>query len=512
MQSTMDERSRRIAKNTLMLYIRTFFTMIVSFWTSRLMLEALGIDNYGIKNVVGSIVGFSGLLTGAMSAAGSRFITYALGQGDLDELKDVFQSSFHVQLILSIVIFIVLEIAGVWFLNVEANIPEGRMYAANFVLQTAIISLLFGILSVPYNSLIIAHERMSLYAYMSIVDVSLQLGIVYVILHSSADRLIQLSTLQLICSVGLTIFYVFYSRYHFLEARLSFNINWIRIKEMCVFSGWNYIGNATWIFNTQGLNMLVNVFFGVTFNATRGIAGTVNGCIQSFVTNFSMAFTPQITKSFASGDVGYCYKLVNRGAKISCMLQIIFMIPVFIEANTLLKLWLTEVPPMSATFLRFALLESFALSLSGSLLKLLQANGDIKRVTLETSLFSFLVFPLTWLAFKLGMPVWMSYPIMIFIYLIILCIYLYECSRLTSYDWKPYILDVLKPSIIVILVSILPIVFIYPLLEESLIRFFILTPISVLWTAFCIYRWGLDSSEKKFVLSKLTIKKSNYSK
>lgn len=468
------------------------------------MLEALGIDNYGIKNVVGSIVGFSGLLTGAMSAAGSRFITYALGKGELEELKDVFRSSFHVQLILSILLFVILEIAGVWFLNIEANIPNNRMYAANFVLQTAIISLLFSILSVPYNSLIIAHERMSLYAYMSIAEVTLQLGIVYVILHSSSDRLILLSALQLICSVGITIFYATYSRFHFIEARISFKINWIRIKEMCAFSGWNYIGNATWIFNTQGLNMLVNIFFGVAFNAARGIAGTVNGCIQSFVTNFSMAFTPQITKSYASGNLYYCYNLVNRGTKISCMLQIIFMIPVFLEADTILKLWLTEVPPMSAIFLRFALFESFTLSLSSSLLKLLQANGEIKKITLETSIFSCLVFPLTWIAFRLGMPVWMSYPIMIFIYLIILCIYLYECSRLTSYKWRLFVFDVLRPTFKVIAFSIAPLLFIYPLSHESLIRLFVLTPISILWIAFCIYRWGLDCGERNFVNEKFT--------
>lgn len=506
----MDQRSRRIAKNTLMLYVRTFFTMIVSFWTSRLMLEALGIDNYGIKNVVGSIVGFSGLLTGAMSAAGSRFITYAIGKGDLDELRGVFCSSFHVQLILSILIFIVLEIAGVWFLNTEANIPEGRMYAANFVLQAAIVSLLFSILSVPYNSLIIAHERMSIYAYMSIIDVSLQLGIVYLILRSSSDRLILLSILQLICSLGLTTFYALYSRFNFHEARISFEINWKRIKVMCAFSGWNYIGNATWIFNTQGLNMLVNVFFGVAFNAARGIASTVNGCVQSFVTNFSMAFTPQITKSYASGNVDYCYRLVNRAAKITSMLQIIFMIPVFMEANTLLKIWLTEVPPMSAIFLRFALIESFALSLSGSLLKLIQANGNIKKVTLETSFFSCLVFPLTWIAFKFGMPVWASYPIMIFFYLIILGIYLYESTRLTSYEWRPYIYEVLKPSIKVIFFSLIPLVFIYLFIDQSLMRFFILVPISVLWTAFCIYKWGLDNSERQFVYAKFEGLKSKY--
>lgn len=504
----MDDRSKRIARNTIMLYFRTFLTMIIGFWTSRLMLEALGIDNYGIRNVVGSIVGFSGLLTGAMSAAGSRFITYSLGKGDVNELKDVFRSSFHVQLVLSVVLLIFMEVGGVWFLNKEANIPEGRMYAANFVLQTSIISLIVSLMAVPYNSLIIAHERMSLYAYMSIVDVGLQLCVVFCILHTSHDRLILQSILLLICSIGLTIFYAIYSRVSFDEARLNLSFNWTRIREICSFSGWNYLGNATWVFNTQGINMLVNIFFGVIYNAARGIAGTVNGCIQSFVGNFTMAFTPQITKSYASGDTEYCFSLVNRGARISAMLQFLFMVPVFLEANTLLKLWLVDVPPMSALFLRFSLVESFVLSLTGGLLKLIQANGKIRKVVIETSLFSCLVFPVSWVAYRLGMPVWTSYPIMIISYLIILCIYLKESSKLTSYEWKSFFRTVLKPSLIVAVLSFVPPILIYNLIKESTERFIIMVPVTVIWTALNIYMWGLDKTEKHHINTKISEYKS----
>lgn len=486
----------------MMLYIRTFFTMAVSIWTSRLMLEALGIDNYGIKNVVGSIVGFSGLLTGAMSAAGSRFITYALGKGDLEEMKDVFRSSFHVQIIISFFVLLALEIGGIWFLNDEANIPDGRMFAANFVLQTSIFALIIGLMSVPYNSLIIAHERMSIYAYMSIVDVSLQLITVLCVLHASHDRLILLSILQLCATILLTTIYAFYSRRNFEEARLSFAINWKRIKAICGFSGWTYIGNATWVFNTQGLNMLVNVFFGVAFNASRGVAITVNGCIQNFVNSFTMAFTPQITKSYASEDKEYCYLLVNRGTRIAGMLQILFMVPAFLEANNLLKIWLVEVPPMSSLFLRFVFAESLVLSLSGSLLKMLQANGEIKRLVLETSLFSCLVFPLTWVSFRLGMPVWMSYPVMIVVYSIILIIYLYESSRLTTYNWHSYISVVLKPIVIVILMSLIPLLIIYSFLDETLLRFFVMVPVAAIWTTISIYLWGLDNGERLFLRNK----------
>lgn len=499
----MDERSKRIAKNTLMLYIRTFFMMAISFWTSRLMLEALGIDNYGIKNVVGSIIGFSGLLTGAMGSAGSRFITYALGKEDPIEVRDVFCSSFHAQLIITCAVFIFFEIGGVWFLNYEANIPQGRMTAANIVLQTSVMSVIIGLMTIPYNSLIIAHEKMSVYAFINVIEASLQFGIVVLVYFAPFDKLILLSILQLLISIGMRTFYTVYSKSHFPEARLSFKFNWGRIKEICSFSGWNYIGNATWIFNSQGINMLVNIFFGVTINATRGITGFVNNTIQSFVNSFTTAFTPQITKSYAADDKSYCYLLVNRGTRIASMLQIIFIVPVFLEANNLLKLWLVDVPPMSVLFLRFVLVESFVLTLSGSLLKLLQANGKIKRLVLETSLFSALVFPLTWAAYKIGLPVWISYPIMIIIYSIILCFYIYESSRLTTYNWRTFITMVLQPIIIVILSSFIPLVILYLFMEENLTRFFIMVPVSVIWTLFNIYKWGLDKGERAYAVERI---------
>lgn len=467
------------------------------------MLEALGIDNYGIKNIVGSIIGFSGLLTGAMGSAGSRFITYALGKGNPNEVREVFCASFHSQLIIACVVFIFFEIGGVWFLNCKANIPLGRMTAANIVLQTSVISVIIGLMTIPYNSLIIAHEKMSVYAYINIIEVSLQFGIIVLVYFASVDRLILLSILQLLISIGMRIFYTVYSKSHFPEAHLSFKFNWIRIREICSFSGWNYIGNATWIFNSQGINMLVNIFFGVAINATRGITGFVNNAIQSFVNSFTTAFTPQITKSYAADDKSYCYLLVNRGSRIASMLQIIFIVPVFFEANNLLKLWLVDVPPMSALFLRFVLVESFVLTLSGSLLKLLQANGEIKRLVLETSLFSFLVFPLTWVAYKIGMPVWVSYPIMITMYSIILCFYIYESSRLTTYDWRSFIAMVLKPIAIVILFSFIPLSILYLFMEENLTRFFIMVPISVLWTLFNIFKWGLDKGERAYAIEKL---------
>lgn len=486
-----------------MLYMRSFFIMIIGFWTGRLTLEALGIDNYGINNVVGSIVGFSGLISGALSAAGSRFITVAIGKGDMTELKGVFNSSFHVQLILSVVIFIFLEIGGIWFLNTEANIPNGRMFAANIVLQTSILSLLIGLLMVPYNSLIIAYERMSLYAYVNIIEILVNLAIVIYVLHTPFDKLITLATLQLCVASLTTFFYAIYSRKNFEAAHLSLNFDWNRIRSICSFSSWNLIGNATWIFNTQGLNMLINVFFGVVYNTTRGVAATVNGCVQTFVKNFSMAFTPQITKSYAAEDLEYCFLLINRSTRISCMLQILFSVPIFLEAETILKIWLVDVPPMACLFLRFTLIESFVLSLSGSYLKLLQANGKIKKVTLETSVVSFLVFPLTWIFFKLNFPVWTSYPIMIIVYMTILGFYLYESSVLTKYNWKSFFTSVACPTVVVILTSAIPSCAIPLFFNPSIVRFLIVVPISVLWTATCIYLWGLDSSEKTFVRDKI---------
>lgn len=501
----MEERNKRIAKNTMMLYIRTFITMIVGLYTGRVMLEALGIDNYGIQNVVGGIVAFSSLIVGTTAAASSRYITYALGEGNLNKMRNVFTTVANVQIAMGFTAVVFLEIGGVWFLNCYANIPEVKMVAANWVLQCSILTTFIGLVSTPYNACIIAHERMSIYAWMSIIDAVIKLAICYIIMAYNKDRLILYSTLLAIVQIVMTIFYAIYSRLNFEEVRYQFKIDKALLKEMASYSGWNLFGNTVWILNTQGINMLINVFFGVAYNAARGVATTVNGCVQGFVNNFTTAFTPQITKSYAAGDYSYCYRLVNQSSKITWFLMYVFIVPVCIESKTLLSLWLVKVPPMADVFLCFTMFESLAVSSSQNLFRLIQANGNVKRYTVEVSLYGFMVFPLTWIAYRLGAPVWSSYPIFIFIYFTLVVFRFKALERLTTYNWNSFVNEVFVPCIKVSIIS-----FIIPLgityyWAPSILRFFVMVPISVLNVALTIYIFGLSIEEKIFVKKKLQI-------
>lgn len=499
------EDTKRIAKNTVLLYIRTLVTMIVGLYTGRIMLQALGVENYGVNNVVGSIVSMTSLITGVMSAAISRYLTFELGRGDLERLKTVFSTSINAQALISLLVIVILEFGGVWFLNTQANIPDARMVAANWVMQCAIFSTVVSLLSSPYGAVIIAHEHMSVYAYMTIAEVTLKLLVCFLIMTYGGDRLILLSVLNLVVSLLLAMFYAWYCSSHFVEAHYEIRrMDKPLLKEMTAYSGWNLFGNTTWILNNQGVNMLLNVFYGVTFNAARGIATTVNGAIQSFVGNFTTAFSPQITKSYASGDLQYAIKLSNSGTKFSWLMSYLFIVPVFMEADTLLWLWLGDVPEYAALFLRFTLFESLAVTSGQTLFKLIQATGDIKRYQIVVSIFAVTVFPISYCLFKLGAPVWTPYLAFIIVYFSLNLIRFSTLKRLMGYSAMQFVKDVLIPCVIVSFSSFLLPVVVAELMAPSIIRFLVMVPLSVLWTGLCSYIFGLDKIERLFFREKFS--------
>lgn len=497
--SDTSANNKRIAKNTILLYIRTFITMVVGLYTSRVMLNALGVDNYGINNVVGGIVSFSALITGTMAASSSRYLTYSIGEGVLEKMKNVFATITNVQILMGIIAVVVLEIVGVWFLNTTADIPEGRMYAANRVLQCSIVSTFVVLVFVPFNSLIIAHEHMGIYAYMSILEVVIKLGVCFLIRNYGGDRLILFSVLWTCASVLTNVIYAIFCFRKFEEVKYQWRIDRKLFKEMAGYSGWNLLSNTTWMLNTQGVNMLINIFFGVAFNATRGIATTVNGAIQGFVSNFTTAFSPQITKSYAAGNYDYCYSIVNKGAKYTWYLMFIFLVPVCIETDTLLHLWLVEVPPMVVLFVQLSMFETLALQSSNTLLKLIQATGNMKRYAIDVTILTSLVFPLTWICYKLGSPVWVSYPIFIIIYFSTIVFRFKALSDLTTYQWRTFITEVLIPCFKVSILSWIVPLIISHFWSPSLLRFFVLVPTSVFSVILSIYIFGLSDKERILV-------------
>ena len=500
----MQESNKRIAKNTIILYFRTFITLLVGLYTSRIMLEALGVDNYGINALVGGIVGMSSIITVSMSVAIGRYISYALGQNDKQRLKTMFSTAINAQAIMALVAVIVLEIGGLLFLNTAAKIPEGRMFAAHWVFQCSIICLIFSLISAPYNSLIISHERMSVYAYMSIFDVITKLLICYALLWFGGDRLILLAALQVFLSMSTRLFYGWYCGRNFEEAHYSFKIfDKKLIKELTVFSGWNLMNNSTWILSTQGINLLVNVFFGVVFNAARAIAETVNNAVQAFVRNFTVSFTPQITKKYAAGDVDDAIHLATRGAKFTWLMTYVFIVPICMEADTLLKLWLGETPPETALFLRLALFESLAAISSNQMFQLILADGRLKKVNIQNAIVTGMVFPTVWAAYKLGAPVWISYLICIFFFLSLNIVFLINLKEMIGLNIRMYFDRCLKPCFLVSLASFLLPLLLIKFFHPGITRVILITPISVIWTLFCCFVMGLSDQERNFVKDKV---------
>ena len=496
------ENNKRIAKNTMALYIRTFITMIVSLYTSRIMLQALGVDNYGINNVVGGIVAMSSLITGAVTSSITRFITYVLGESDMERMKKVFSTSVNVMIAISTIAVIALEFVGIWFLTSKADIPDGRMVAAHWVLQCSIVTLVLNLISQPYNATIIAHEHMSIYAYMSIVEVTLKLAVCFVIKAFDGDRLILFALLNTGIALGMRLFYSWYCSRHFDEAKYNFKLfDKSFFKEMSQFTGWYLVGNAVWVFNTQGVNMLINVFFGVALNAARGVAVSVTSAITTFVNNFTVAFIPQITKSYASKDMDRVFFLVFQGTKFTWFLIFIFIVPVFWEADTLMKLWLGEPPAYASLFLKFALFESWSIIISFALHNVILASGQLKRVQLRIAIYTSFIFPVTWLCYSLGAPVWISYVVFILLNTTAKGFTLSELKRIVDFPVLSFMKEcVLRCVIVTSIAFVVPGICVY-LIPQSTARFFFVVSVSIVWTLLCEFLLGLSKNERSLVIN-----------
>ena len=351
-----NENNKRIAKNTLLLYVRMLFTIIVGLYTSRIVLNTLGVNDYGLYNVVGGIVSMLGFLNSAMTAASQRFISFELGKQNKQKLEEVFSTSVTIHIIIACIIFITAETIGLWFLNTHMNIATSRMTAANWVYQCSIFTFMISVISVPYNACIVAHEHMKTFAYISIIEVSLKLAIVYLLLILSFDKLIIYAVLLLCVSLIIRMIYGIYCKKKFEECTYRFHFNKKLFLEMFSFAGWSIIGNLGFSLKDQGSNVVLNLFCGTAINAARGVALQVNGIISNFSNNFLMALNPQITKQYATGDIPKSIQLVYAGCRYSFYLLSIISIPVMVNLDYILSLWLGIVPPYTKEFLFLTLI------------------------------------------------------------------------------------------------------------------------------------------------------------
>ena len=348
--------NKRIAKNTLMLYIRMLFIMVVSLYTSRVVLQALGVEDFGVFNVVGGIVTMFTFINSAMVSSTQRYLNFELATGNESKLKSVFNTSVQIHAIIAITIIVLGETIGLWFLLEKLVIPEGRMTAAIWVYQCSILSCAVNIMSAPYNADIIAHEKMSAFAYISVLEVSLKLLIVYLLWLSPYDKLIVYAILTLMIQIIIRSIYSGYCHKHFTESKLVWQFNKPLFKEMSGFAGWSFVGNLASILFNQGLNMMLNIFFGPVINAARGIAVQVQSTVTQFVTGFQTAINPQITKNYAEGNLEQMHSLMFRSARFSFLLLYFISLPVLLETKFLLTIWLKEVPENTIIFTQFILI------------------------------------------------------------------------------------------------------------------------------------------------------------
>lgn len=489
--------NKHIAKNTLMLYIRMLLSMAVSLYTSRVVLNTLGVEDYGIYNVVGGVVAMFGFLNATMSGATSRFLTFELGKGNYQRLKDTFSSALLIHIAIAIVILVVAETIGLWFLNTKLVIPETRMTAAHWVYQFSIISSMVTITQVPYNASILSHERMDVYAYVEILNVSLKLLIVYLLLIGHTDKLILYSVLTLAVSVIIALVYRIYCLRHFDECH--FRLVWDRniLRPMLSFSGWDLYGNMCVTARAQGTNFLLNIFFGPKLNASAGIATTVQGILLGFAYNVVTAFRPQIIKAYAKGEIDTIQSLLHTSLKFSLALLFIMLIPLYWELDYILGLWLGIVPEYTVDFLHI-ILTYLPLNLINNLTNIpIHATGNIKTLSFISGTIFLLTLLPTYIFFKLGFSPTVAYAMMFVAYIFTVMSNSYLIYRQIGINgtWR-IIMKVLLSNLIVITFISTLILFLQQIMQESFMRLFIVCIISTVLYCFCFYALLLKKNQR----------------
>lgn len=510
--SSTSGNNKRIAKNTLLLYIRMFISIIIGLYTSRVILEVLGVNDYGVYNVVGGIVAMFAFLNSAMTAASQRFISFELGTGNLEKLKKVFSTSVEIHLVIAFIIFLLAETIGLWFLNAKLNISPERMVAANWVYQSAILSFMLTVISVPYNSCIVAHEHMQAFAYISILDVFLKLVIVLILTVIPFDKLISYSILLLSVSLIIRIIYSIYCKKHFFECSFHWTYDKKLFREMFGFASWSLIGNLGFAIKDQGSNIVLNLFYGTALNAARGVAVQVNGIVSSFSSNFIMALNPQITKQYASGNIEQSINLVYAGCRFSFFLLSIIAVPILINIDYILTLWLgTNVPSYTSDFLFYSLWASIIASMATPIVNALQATGKIRTFQIIIFFIMICEMPLAYLILNLGYePFYIMFGTLFVTFIGLIARFILLKQQVNEYSISHFIFNILIKNLILIIVSFGITFIIKKNLPENFLFFIITSLIAIIITIAIIYSVGITRKERVFVNNKLlTIVKKN---
>lgn len=493
------QKSKRIAKNTLLLYVRMLLLMVISLYTSRVVLSTLGIEDYGIYNVVGGVVAMFSLISGSLSASITRFLNYEMGRGSVEKLKIIFASSVTIQLLLSLFIVVLAETIGLWFLNNQMQISDGRIVAANWVFQLSILTFIINLISIPYNAAIIAHEKMSAFAYIGLYEGVAKLIIAFLIIRSPYDMLITYAVLMGIVALSTRLIYGWYCGRNFTECRFRFEIDKTILSKMFSFAGWNFIGAIAGVLKNQGVNVILNIFCGPIVNAARAISDQVNNAVTGFVTNFTMALNPQITQSYSSGKYDYMKTLLFQGSKLSYYILLLLSLPIIINTSYLLTIWLDNYPPHSVMFVQLTLILSMWESIASPMSTGLLATGNIKWYQICVGGLNLLNLPVSYVLLNLGYPPESVLVVAILVSHLALFMRLVFIRKLLGFSIKEFLSSVYCRLIAVTLfATVLPLALsVY--WNESFASFLVTTIICIISTIFFTYCIGYKKDEQKII-------------
>ncbi len=498
MSTDKTANNKRIAKNTIALYIRMLLMMCIAFFTTREVLRILGVENFGIYNIVGGFIVLFVFINNSMTLATQRFLNFEIGKNTVSDTRRVFSASLSIHVIIAIVIALLAETIGLWFLNTYLNIPDNKLFQANVVYQLSLLSTLISIIRSPYNAAIIAYEKMDFFAYISVLESVLKLVIVYILLIFEEQALITYAALILGVTLLITFVYWLFCKISFPACRYYLFYDKSLYKSLLRFSGWSMFGSFANVGTHQGLNILLNMFFGVTVNAAAGVANQVSGAVYTFVSNFQTAFNPQLVKSYASNKFAEFHALIIRSSKFSFYLLWILSLPILICCEELLGIWLENVPPHSAYFCRLIIVFSLIDAIQGPLWMSVQATGKIKNYQLLMSFLILTNIPISYLFLVCGYPAEIVFVIRILVNVITsVCRVLYLKKHIGFNVWA-YLRDVCVPCVLLVVFSLPTSLFRY-----SDIQGFALVPLVITVSVLCcllfVYLIGLTRSERSFI-------------
>lgn len=496
MSNQTSENNKRIAKNTLLLYFRMLFMMAISLYTSRVVLSTLGETDYGIYNVVGGFVSMFAIISGAMTTATQRFLSFEIGKKEKGNITAVFTTAVMIHIFLSVLVLIFAETFGLWFLNSVMNFPHDKYIAANWVFEFSVITFIINVISIPYNAALIAYEKMSAFAYVSIIEASLKLLIVYLLIATDTNKLVLYAALLASVSIIIRIIYGIYVKVHFPKCHCTWVLDKGIKKNMFSFVSWNLIGSITSILKEQGINVVLNVFFGATVNAARAVAYQVSNAVSSFIGNFQLAMNPQIVKLYAQDEKKKMFELVFRGAKYSFMLLLTLSIPIIIEAPYILSIWLKKVPDYTVLFLRIVLLTALVDSMSHTVITAMQASGKLKLYQVVIGGILVMTIPISYVFLKMDFPPYAALMVSLGISVICHFVRLVILNKTIGLPIYSFLREVSLRALLISCIAIILPLWIYKLLTQDFVSFILVCFISVISTVTTCYIVGMNRNER----------------